>query len=111
MTGKFWGLWGLCRPAFRQRRCWENAGLLLAGILLNMGRHTISRSIFSAGAAGRDWSVADLAGKRIATPPVRASSGRSSRSQRGTHPRGRARSLTTRSAAAQSGSSCSRAIG
>jgi len=58
MTGKFWGLWGLCRPAFRQRRCWENAGALLSGILLNMGRHTISRSISSAGAAGRDWSAA-----------------------------------------------------
>ena len=57
MTGKFWWLWGLCRPAFRQRRCWENAGALLSGILLNMGRHTISRCISSAGAAGRDWSA------------------------------------------------------
>lgn len=57
MTGTFWELWGRCRPAFRQRRCWENAGALLSGILLNMGRHTISRSIASAGAAGRDWSA------------------------------------------------------
>ena len=55
LTGKFWGL---CLPAFRQRRCWENAGALLSGILLNMRRHTISRSLSSAGAAGRDWSAA-----------------------------------------------------
>jgi hypothetical protein len=58
MTGGFWRLWDLCRPAFRQRRCWENAGTLLRGVLLNMGRHTISRSLSAAGSGGRDWSAA-----------------------------------------------------
>jgi hypothetical protein len=57
MNVTFWELWAKCRPAFRQRRCWENAGALLSGVLLNMGRHTISRSIASSGASDRDWSA------------------------------------------------------
>lgn len=75
MTEKFWGL---CRPAFRQRCCWENAGTPLSGILLNMGRHTISRSISSAGAAGRDWSAAYrlFERERVNTGNCSASSGK-----------------------------------
>jgi hypothetical protein len=57
MNVTFWELWAQCRPAFRQRRCWENAGALLSGVLLNMGRQTISRSIASSGASDRDWSA------------------------------------------------------
>ena len=57
MSGKFWNFWQQCRPAFSQKRCWERAGRLALGILLNMGRHTVSRSISAIGDEQRDWSA------------------------------------------------------
>ncbi len=50
-------MWEKTRPAFRQRRCWDKAGSLALGQLLNFGRHTISRSIGSSGSGDRDWSA------------------------------------------------------
>jgi hypothetical protein len=58
MIEEFQRLWECCRPAFSQRRCWENAGELILSNLINFGRHTIAGALSSAGRTEQDWSAA-----------------------------------------------------
>lgn len=58
MIEAFHRLWGECRPAFSQQRCWENAGQLALSNLINFGRHTIAGALTSAGRQDVDWSAA-----------------------------------------------------
>jgi hypothetical protein len=50
-------LWGYCREAFARESSWERAVRLSTGMLLCLGRHTVTGLITTTGGHARDWSA------------------------------------------------------
>jgi len=58
LAGAFCDLWAEMRPAFKQRRTWERAGLLTLSGLASLGRHTITGLLCTSGQQFDDWTAA-----------------------------------------------------
>ena len=50
-------LWGHCREAFERDSSWERAVRLSTGMLLCLGRHTVTGLITTTGGHAKDWSA------------------------------------------------------
>src|SRR3989304_3700601 len=58
MTGEFYRLFGLARPAFAQERTFGRAKTLALSALVGLGRRTVSGMLCTSAQQFGDWSAA-----------------------------------------------------